>query len=241
MKKKAVDIIWEDEHIVVVNKAAGMLSIADRFDADAPNLKAMLKQKYGDIWTVHRIDRDTSGLLCFAKSATAHQGLSLQFSKHQVEKKYLAICNGFPIKEQGTIAYALAESTKKRGRYVTSNKGKEAITHYQLIEKFAAHSLIELAIETGRTHQIRVHLQAISCPILADPLYSPKAAFFVSSVKGKKFNTAKYTQERPILSRTALHASALGLQHPITGEKLFLEAPMPKDMRASLQQLRKWS
>lgn len=133
------------------------------------------------------------------------------------------------------------ENPQKRGRMIASKRGKEAFTSYRVVEKFKSYTLVELSIKTGRTHQIRVHLQAIGHAIMADPFYSGSAAFLLSSIKGKKFNKAKYAVEHPLLSRTALHAQELNFKHPKRDEQLSFEAPLPKDMRAVLQQLRKWN
>ncbi len=240
MKKKSYTIIWEDEHLLVLNKAAGILSIPDRYDPEKPNLQSLLNRHYDQIWTVHRIDKDTSGLLCFAKTEAAHSSLSQQFAAHETKKIYLAITNGQLIKDEGIIEFKLAQNPMKKGRVVVAAKGKSAITTYRVAEKFATHSLLEVQIKTGRTHQIRVHLQAIGHPLLADPFYSPKPHFLLSSVKKKRYQKNKYAQERPLLSRTALHAFQLGLKHPETGEQLNFEAPLPKDMKAVVNQLRKW-
>lgn len=240
MKKNDYSIIWEDEDLVVVNKAPGVLCIPGRFDTEEANVKAQLKKKYGDIWTVHRIDRDTSGLVCFAKNKEAHTLLSQSFAKHEPSKKYQAICSGCFTNSVGEIDFGIMENPQKRGRMIASQKGKEAFTSYEVKETFKSFSLVELSIKTGRTHQIRVHLQAIGHSILADPFYSSSNVFMLSSVKGKKFNKAKHSIENPLLSRTALHAYQLNFNHPIKNESIQLEAPLPKDMRAVLQQLRKW-
>lgn len=240
MKQRPYSVIWEDAHMLVVNKTAGILSIPDRYDPEKPNLQSLLNQQYDQIWTVHRIDKDTSGLLCFAKTEEAHKVLSQQFANHEPQKVYLTITNGQIPKNEGIIEHKLAQNPLKKGRVVVASKGKTAITNYQVTERFGTHTLVQVQIKTGRTHQIRVHLQAIGHPILADPFYSPKPHFLLSSIKKKKYQKNKHSVERPLLTRTALHAYQLGIKHPTTGEQLNVEAPLPKDMRAVINQLRKW-
>jgi len=240
MKQRSYSIIWEDEHMLVVNKAAGVLSIPDRYDPEKSNLQSLLSKQFGQIWTVHRIDKDTSGLICFAKTEQAHKALSQQFAAHEPQKIYLAITNGQLSNDEGVIEHKLAQDPIKKGRVVVAAKGKVAITHYQIAERFGTHTAVQVQIKTGRTHQIRVHLQALGHPILADPFYSPKPHFFVSSIKKKKYQKSKHSVERPLLSRTALHAFQLRIKHPMSGEELNFEASLPKDMRAVVNQLRKW-
>ncbi|RME94720.1 MAG: RluA family pseudouridine synthase [Bacteroidetes bacterium] len=233
-------ILWEDEQLLVVNKPAGLLSAPDRFDPYIPHLRQVLSPKYGELWTVHRLDRDTSGVIVLARTAAAHRALSMQFTAHQTQKVYRTIVEGQLRNSSGTIAYGLAEDARKPGKMVVSNKGQEAVTHYRVLTQFEHFAELEVVIETGRTHQIRVHLQAIGHPILADATYGLRDSFLLSTIKGRrKFHTAKHEEERPLLRRMALHAERLTIAHPTKDENLEFVAPLPKDLRAVLYQLNK--
>jgi 23S rRNA pseudouridine1911/1915/1917 synthase len=239
-KNKYYDLIHEDEHIVVVNKHLQVLSIPDRFRPDIPNIYNLLQDKYGEIYTVHRLDKDTSGVLCFARTREAHKNLSQQFEKRQTEKIYLALVVGQPYPEEGRIEAALDKHPTKAGLMKVVAKGKPSTTEYKVLEQFKHYSLLECKILTGRMHQIRVHLQHIGTPLAVDPQYGGKEAIFLSEIKQRKFNLSKGTEEQAILSRVPLHALRLELKHPADGNPIAFEAEPPKDIRALLNQLRKW-
>ena len=240
MAKEKPEILFEDEQLILANKPPGLLSIPDRFAPEKPNLLALLNQQYGKVWTVHRIDRETSGLICFARNEEAHRHLSLQFEQRAVEKTYLALLDGPAVPEEGTIDRPLAESQSQPGKMVVAKKGKAAITHYKVAERFRQFTLVEACIETGRTHQIRAHFESIGHPLAVDRLYGRREAFYLSEVKQKGFHLSREKEERPLLNRLPLHAWKLALDHPHTGERLVFEAPLPRDFAAVLKQLRKW-
>lgn len=234
-----LDILHADEHLIVVNKPAGMLTIPDRA-GNKENLLAALQKKFGNVLTVHRLDRETSGVLCFARTEAAHRHLSIQFEQHSTDKFYFALLDGVLHNEEGEIDKPIGEHPVIPGKMMVSNSGKPSLTFYRVRERFAHFTLVEIQLKTGRTHQIRVHFQSIGYPLAVDALYGPRPAFFLSQVK-RKFKTGKYTEEeRPMLERTSLHASRLRLQHPDSGEIMEFTAAMPKDINAVLQQLRKW-
>ncbi len=240
MAKEKPEILFEDEYLILANKPPGLLSIPDRFAPEKPNLLALLNRQYGKVWTVHRIDRETSGLICFARNEEAHRHLSQQFEQRTVEKTYLALLDGPSVPEEGTIDRPLAESQSQPGKMVVVKKGKAAITHYKVAERFRQFTLVEARIETGRTHQIRAHFESIGHPLAVDRLYGRREAFYLSEVKQKGFHLSREEEERPLLSRLPLHAWKLALDHPHSGERLVFEAPLPKDFAAVLKQLRKW-
>lgn len=237
---KKLDVLFEDEHMVIINKPAGLLTLPDRFKADKPNLLAWLNKVYGKIWTVHRLDRDTSGIICFAKNEEAHRALSIKFENRDVKKIYHLIVQGRVSPTEGIIDKGIANHPTIGGRKIISNKGKAATTTYKVLELFKAFSYIEANILTGRTHQIRVHFQAIGHPLAVDATYGNKEAFYLSAVKGKSYRRGKNQEERPLMHRHTLHAQALEIAHPITEEVLAIEAPLPKDFSAVLNQLKKW-
>ncbi len=234
-------ILWQDDHLVVVNKLPGVLSIPDRYNAKRPNIKRQLEAKLGPLWTVHRIDADTSGILILARHAKAHQHLSMQFERRLVEKTYHALVDGCPHPSSGWINKPLGPHPGKPGQMIVSSKGKESRTHFQLVEAFAPCSLLEVRIETGRMHQIRVHMQSIGHPLWVDPVYGRREAFYLSSIKGSRYRTGKFEEEKPLLSRLSLHAARIRFEHPETGAPIHLEAPYPKDLAATLKQIRKWA
>ncbi|MDX1665583.1 MAG: RluA family pseudouridine synthase [Saprospiraceae bacterium] len=236
-----VHILYENNDLVIVDKPAGMLSIPDRYDPEIPNVLATLRQQYEEVWTVHRLDRETSGTICYALNAEAHKHLSGQFSERQPEKVYLALVENSPPEEEGLIDQPLTRHPGKPGRMIVSRKGKEARTRYRLLERFRQYSLLEIHLETGRTHQIRVHLASVGCPLAVDSFYGNREALYLSEFKKRNFRLGRGKEERPLMSRASLHAHSLGLTKPSGGEWLEVTAPLPKDFRASLQQLRKWA
>jgi|694.fasta_scaffold00505_8 23S rRNA pseudouridine955/2504/2580 synthase/23S rRNA pseudouridine1911/1915/1917 synthase len=238
MKASHLQIIYEDDDLVVLNKPSGLLSIPDRFDAKLPSLKQMLIAKYGGIFVVHRIDRDTSGIIIFAKNETAHRYYSMAFEEKQISKKYLGLVLGTPSPAEGTLDKPIANHPVVKGKMVVHRSGKPSVTHYRTLEQLGPYSLIEFEIETGRTHQIRVHMQDLGNPLVCDPLYGNGEPVFLSRIK-RKYNLSKAQEEEiPMLNRLALHASSLDITR-LNGEKLHLGTDLFKDMQATLVQLRK--
>jgi 23S rRNA pseudouridine955/2504/2580 synthase/23S rRNA pseudouridine1911/1915/1917 synthase len=230
-------ILEEDENLVAINKPSGLLTIPDR-EGKEISLKQILKNKYGEIFTVHRLDRDTSGIVVFAKNEEAHKQLSQLFEARETVKIYNGFVLGSPFQKSGTINEPIAEHPVKKGLMTVYKKGKESITEYEELENFKLYSWMQFRILTGRTHQIRVHMKHLGHPIVCDELYGDAKPVFISSIKRKKFNLSKdEEEERPILSRLALHASKL--KFDLNSKTYELEAELPKDLRALLQQLRK--
>ena len=238
MHKNFPEIIFENEDFVVVNKPAGMLSIPDR-EGKEQSLKSILKNKYGSIFTVHRIDKETSGAIVFAKNESTHKFLSESFEERSVKKIYVGIVTGTLVDKKATISIPLMEHPVKNGVMVTNKKGKLSLTEYEVIEEFGLYSLVQFQIHTGRMHQIRVHMQYIGHPIVCDPLYGNGEPVFLSSFK-KKFKLSKTEeQETPMLARLGLHSYQLEFNDQ-NGKAYQFEAALAKDMKALMQQLRKW-
>jgi len=238
--KNKVSILFEDEQLIVVNKPANYLTIPDRFAADQANLLTYLKQKHAEVFVVHRLDRETSGIICFAKTAEAHKSLSQQFENRSVKKIYQVLVEGKVHQNEGRIDLPIAPSKSKAGKMVIAKRGKASVTEYQILEEFKQYTLLAADIKTGRTHQIRVHFEAIGYPLAVDAIYGRKAAFLLSQVKLKKYRPNRLEEERPLMNRTSLHAFELNFEHPIKQDPLTFQAPLPKDFKAVLQQLRKW-
>lgn len=234
------DALFEDEHILVVNKPAGLLTIPDRF-GNKDSLQAALERHYGKVFVVHRLDRETSGVLCFARSEAAHRHLSMQFEQHTVDKYYHVLLDGVLHHEEGEIDKPIGEHPTIAGKMAIVPRGKPSLTFYRLLERFQRFTLVEALLKTGRTHQIRIHFQSIGYPLAIDPLYGRRSALYLSEIKGKSYKSGKYSEEeRPLMDRTSLHASRLRIDHPETGERMEFTAELPKDFQAILNQLRKW-
>ena len=231
-------IIFEDSDYIALNKPSGLLSIPDR-EGKEVSLKGLLLEKYDPVFTVHRLDKDTSGLIVFAKNETAHRHLSLQFEERQTEKIYVGLVIGSPANQQGSIDLPIAENMVTRGTMIINRRGKPSLTDYEVLESFGSYSWMQFRIHTGRTHQIRVHMKDLGHPIVCDDLYGDGKPLLLSSLKSKFKLSKNELEERPLLSRLALHAYRLSFTKP-NGDKLELQADLPKDLRATLQQLGKW-
>ena len=237
----ALEIAYEDEHLIVVDKPAGMVVHPAAGNPDGTLVNALLHHCHGQLsgiggvarpGIVHRIDKDTSGLLVVAKSDAAHEGLSAQFAAHSVHRRYLAVCAGHPAPAQGTIESKIGRSDANRKKMAVlpknSSRGKHAVTHYKLIEPLADSALIECRLETGRTHQVRVHCASIGHPLLGDPDYGSTPKTLKPMLKAHDFH------------RQALHAAELGFVHPLTGETVQFAGPLPADMQELIDELRRY-
>jgi len=235
-----INILFENDEFIIVDKPSGLLTIRDRYDEHKPYLQRELKKKYEEIFVVHRIDKETSGCICFAKNEQSHKYLSELFQNRKVNKKYLALVKGNPSVDQDTITESITEDKSRKGRMMCNEKGKSAVTNYKVLERFASCSLLEVAIETGRTHQIRVHCKHIGNPLLIDKKYGSDEPFLLSKLKGKKYRHARHEEERPLMSRLTLHAQHISFKD-VNGNLISAEASLPKDFKAVLNQLRKLS
>lgn len=226
-EEMSLDIVYEDSDVVVVNKPRGLVvhpapghysgTLVNGLLAHCKDLSGINGVLRPGI--VHRIDKDTSGLLMVAKNDKAHMGLAEQLKAHTVNRKYVAIVHGVIPHEMGTIEAPIGRDPKNRQQMaVVFENSKPAVTHFIVLERFKEYTLVELKLETGRTHQIRVHMKYIDYPLAGDPKYGPK-------------NTLE-------LDGQALHAKTLGFIHPRTGKQLEFEAPMPKEMLDVIEILR---
>ncbi len=232
-------IIFENDDFVALNKPSGLLSIPDR-EGEEVSLKSLLQEKYSQIFTVHRLDRDTSGLIVFAKNEATHKHLSQQFEGRLTKKIYAGLVLGSPAETKGSINLPLAENMVQRGVMIVNRRGKESLTDYEVMEDFGLYSWMRFQIHTGRTHQIRVHMKEIDHPIVCDEVYGDGKPVLLSSLKKKKFKLGKdVLEERPLMSRLALHAYQLTFT-TLQGDQKELTAEFPKDLKATIQQLQKW-
>jgi 23S rRNA pseudouridine1911/1915/1917 synthase len=232
----ALVVAYEDGHLIVVNKPAGLVVHPAAGNLDGTLVNALLHHCRGQLsgiggvarpGIVHRIDKDTSGLLVVAKSDAAHEGLARQFADHSIERAYIAVTGGVPMPPAGTVrgSIARAQHDRKKMALVEDGRGKHAVTHYRTIEALDGAAVIECRLETGRTHQVRVHLASIGHALLGDPVYGRAPP-----------------RLRPILARLdfrrqALHAAELGFIHPISSERIHFQANPPADIQTLIGEL----
>lgn len=240
----SIPVLYSDDALLVIDKPAGMLSIPDRYDPDAPVVAAALRAEWGKLLVVHRIDKDTSGVLVYARNAEAHRVLNLAFGTRAVKKRYRALVRGLPEWDETECELPLlADGDRLHRTIIDARRGKTARTVFEIVERFEARgpfagaTLVEARPETGRTHQIRAHLAALGFPCLCDPLYGDGQPLLLSKLK-RRWKGDEF-EERPLLSRAALHALSMEFVHPASGTTLRVEAPLPKDMRATIAQLGK--
>jgi 23S rRNA pseudouridine1911/1915/1917 synthase len=221
---KFPEILFENEDFIVLNKPAGLLSVPDRKQS-SPSLKDLLIERYGQIFTVHRLDRGTSGVIVFAKNARTHRYLSGIFEKREVKKIYLGLVIGSLPDSSGLIEEPIAEHPAKDGSMTVHRRGKPAVTGYEVLEDFGRYSLLKFDLFTGRTHQIRVHMAAIRHPCVGDLTY------------GADPTLAK----RLRLTRQWLHAVRLGFEHPADGSWVEFSSEYPPDLEHALETVREES
>jgi 23S rRNA pseudouridine1911/1915/1917 synthase len=232
-----LNVVFEDEHLIVIDKPAGLVVHPAAGNYDGTLVNALLHHCQGQLsgiggvarpGIVHRIDKDTSGLLVVAKTDKAHEGLARQFADHSLERAYLALVGGHPVPSAGTVRGAIARSgaNRKKMALVADGRGKHAVTHFKTLEKLDSSALLECRLETGRTHQVRVHMASIGHPLLGDPAY------------GRTPARLRPRLSELLFARQALHAAVLGFVHPVTGAALRFESKLPADMTELLVDLR---
>lgn len=233
----ALNIIYEDDYLLVVDKPAGLVVHPAAGHPDGTLVNALLHHCRGKLsgiggverpGIVHRIDRDTSGLLVVAKSDAAHEGLARLFATHDIERRYWAIVSGIPAPPAGSVRTQIGRSTtnRKKMAVLPENKGRHAVTHFKTEETFKNTALVSCTLETGRTHQVRVHMAHIGHPLIGDSVYSNRQNPYRIGPNQSKFD------------RQALHAASLGFIHPISGEILRFDSSLPEDMQLLLSALR---
>lgn len=244
-----LDIIYEDDALLILNKPAGMVVHpgSGNYTGTLINGLAWYLQQHDElaqlprVGLVHRIDKDTTGLLVIAKTEDSMQKLAAQFKKHTVHRRYVALVWGDVAQEQGTVIAHVGRHERFRKKFAAfpeGERGKEAITHYKVLERFGYVTLLELQLETGRTHQIRVHMQSIGHPLFGDTTYGGDRI-----VKGTIFSKYKQFVENTfaIIPRQSLHAKELGFVHPETGEMVLFNSELPEDFAHALERWRSYT
>ena len=213
-----MELLFSDDAVLVLNKPAGLPVLPDGWERDAPYLVKMLEEQYGKLWIVHRLDKSTSGVMVFARTAEAHRLLNIQFEGHSVRKTYHAIVEGVPAWNEKTARHPLRADVGHRHRTVVNDKtGKSAETGFRVIRRWPEYALLEASPITGRPHQIRAHAAALGHPILGDALYGAAAT--------------------DLIARPALHARTLAFTHPVTNQGVSFSVQSPADFDEALKKL----
>jgi 23S rRNA pseudouridine955/2504/2580 synthase/23S rRNA pseudouridine1911/1915/1917 synthase len=245
MPKLELTVLWRDKDLVAIDKPAGIAVIPGR--AETTSVLEVLATQLGIPWTgtadprlrvVHRIDKDTSGVLLFALNIQAQRHLSNQFQNNLIEKEYLALSRGRPGGESGTINAPLAPHATSRDRMSITKHGRPALTEWKVEKAFRKSTLFRIFPKTGKTHQIRVHLLSIGHPLLIDPLYNQLSGPVLLSQIKRDYRPNPGQEERPLMARLTLHAEKLRFQN-VEGSKIEVVSPLPRDFKALLNQLGK--
>jgi RluA family pseudouridine synthase len=247
-----IPVLFEDDHLLALDKPAGLLSSPDRYDPQRPNLMKLLHAAIaaGKPWArerhltylmnAHRLDFETSGVMLLAKNKPALVALANLFGSEKPLKKYVALVRGTPAEDKFDVDAKLAPHPLKIGLMrVDPKNGKKSRTRFEVLEKFSDYTLLQCEPLTGRTHQIRVHLRYAGFPVVADELYGGKK-LWLSRLK-RDYRLKPGHEERPLLSRVALHAEILTLPHPVTGRMVTVIAPWPKDLKVAVKYLRQFA
>lgn len=240
--KHPFEVLYLDDHVIAVNKSAGIPVVPLR-TGKGPSLRGLLAEQLGAerLYVVHRIDKDTSGVVLFARDRNTHRAVSMMFQNREIRKTYVAVVCGRPVPAEGTIELPLRQDKHHHERTVVARKkGKPSHTDYRTLEVFRGYTLVELKPLTGRMHQLRVHMAAIGYPLAVDTLYGGADAVYLSEFK-RGYRRKKDRLERPLISRLSLHARDVRLKHPVTGAVTLIEAPLPRDLTVFLKQLSKYA
>lgn len=247
-----IPVLYEDEHLLALNKPSRLLTSPDRYDSARPNLMKLLHRdlERGAPWVkersltylanAHRLDFETTGVILLAKNKAALVALANEFGSEKPRKTYLALVQGWPAEAAFDVELKLAPHPVKLGLIrVDQKRGKKARTHFEVLERFSGYTLLTCQPATGRTHQIRVHLQAKRLPVVGDNLYGGKPLLL--SVLKPKYRLKPNATENPLMGRVALHASELHIPHPAGGAAVVIQAPWPKDLTVAVKYLRRYA
>lgn len=220
-----IPILFEDPHLLIVDKPAGVLSIVDGYEKSIPHLRSILEPDHGRLWIVHRLDKETSGIVILARSAWAHRELNLQFTAHTIRKEYVALVSGECPTDFKVDLPLLVNGDRRHRTVVDPQKGKSALTEFSSNEHFSSKcTLVSVLPHTGYSHQIRAHLLSAGFPILGDHLYSNESSIMVS--------------EKLAIHRVALHAAGITFIHPSTRQVLTIRSDLPDDLLKMISKCR---
>jgi 23S rRNA pseudouridine955/2504/2580 synthase/23S rRNA pseudouridine1911/1915/1917 synthase len=243
-KIKPLDLLHDDADLIVVAKPAGLAAIPGRAETDS--VLEQLSRQVGlpctgradpRLRVVHRIDKDTTGVMLFAKHLQAQRMLSHQFQNNTIEKEYVALVAGKMVENEGVIDAPIAAHPTQRDRMAVRKNGRPAVSAWRVEQRLRRHTVVRVYPKTGKTHQIRVHFQHIGFPLAIDPLYGSPDPILLSQHK-RGYRPTRGEEERPLIARLPLHAFRLSFDHP-RGGRVTIEAPLPKDLRATINQLSK--
>jgi RluA family pseudouridine synthase len=213
-----IKLLYQDDFLLAVDKPAGLSVLPDGWEPDSPYLIQQLEAEFEKLWVVHRLDKVTSGVMVFARTAEAHRALNIQFETHETRKIYHALCNGVPKWDEHTARHPLRVNVGHRHRTVVDHShGKPSVTHFKILNRYEICCLLEAIPQTGRTHQVRVHAYALGIPLIGDFLYSAPPT--------------------DLIARPALHALSLIITHPVTGQRMSFEAAYPDDFSQAIDKL----
>lgn len=247
-----VPVLYEDEYLMAIEKPSGLLTSPDRYDPERPNLMRLLHSHIarGVPWAkergmsylanAHRLDFETSGVLLLARTKPVLTDLANLFGSEKPEKVYFAVAQGSPVDDTFKVDAKLAPHPTRPGvMRVDPKNGKRSLTDFKVLTRFRGFTALECRPRTGRTHQIRIHLRWIQMPLVADRVYGG-GPLWLSEIK-PDYRARKTKEEKPLLGRVALHARTLSLDHPVTGKRLVIESPLPKDLKVALKYLEKYA
>ncbi len=233
-------VLFEDDVLVVFDKPSGLLVAPDRWDKERENLMDLVHRQGSPDWfNVHRLDKDTSGLVVCAKTKPVLDALCRDFEAREVQKVYFALVQGVPSPPGGRIDLPLGPDSAWPGRMKVSAHGKPAETEYEVVESWRDYAWVRLVPHTGRTHQLRVHMAAQRHAIIADAFYGKGRGLFLSDFK-RGYKPGR-EDERALMGRLALHAQELTFRHPVSGEPLTVTSPLPREFEVTLKSLRKFA
>jgi RluA family pseudouridine synthase len=246
-----VPVLYEDEHLLAIEKPSGLLTSPDRYDPERPNLMRMLHEHIarGVPWAkerglsylanAHRLDFETSGVLLLARTKPALTAVANLFGSEKPDKVYFAIAQGSPVEDDFEVDAKLAPHPTRPGvMRVDPKSGKQSRTNFHVVTRYRGYTALECRPRTGRTHQIRIHLRWVQMPLVGDRVYGG-GPLWLSTIKSD-YRPRRTKEERPLLGRVALHAASLGLDHPVTGKRILIESPLPKDIRVAMKYLERF-
>jgi RluA family pseudouridine synthase len=235
-KRMRVKVVFEDDSLIAFDKPSGLLTAPDRWDKDLDNLMDIVHKRWSpEYFNAHRLDRGTSGIVLCAKNRDVLRKLSSLFESRRVTKEYSAFVRDTPPGERGVVPLAVSEDPHRPGLMRTDPAGQPAETRYEVVKRWRGYSLVTAWPQTGRTHQIRVHLAAVGSPIVCDTMYGDGRPLLLSSLK--RGYVPPREGEHPLIGRLALHARRLELEHPVTGQPLVVESPLPNEFTVAMKYL----